>query len=158
MRQPATARFARPLAALFLLLALSGCGEAPSDPEAAIRELIAAAEQAAQDRDLDLFRDHIAADYSDSRGNDRAAVLNRLRLLFLRYRQPKLLTRIRDIRFPAPDRAEVALWLGTADTGRLAFDSRRLELSLRRTGGDWQVLYAQWERAAPGGELLDWDQ
>lgn len=144
MRQSATARFARPLAALLVLLALSGCGEAPPDPEAAVRELIAAAEQAARDRDLGLFRDHIAADYSDSRGNDRAAVLNRLRVLFLRYRQPKLLTRIHAIRFPAPDRAEVELWLGTADTGRLAFDSQRLELSLRRADGDWQVLHADW--------------
>lgn len=127
-------------------VSLFGCGRAPpEDPETAIRELIAAAGQAARDRDLDLFRDRLAPDYSDSHGNDRDAILNRLRLLFLRYRQPKLLTRIRDIRFPAPDRAEVELWLGTADTGRLAFDSRRLELSLRRTGGDWQVLRADWD-------------
>lgn len=155
MPQFATARFACPLAALLVLLALSGCGEAPTDPETAVRDLIAAAEQAARDRDLDLFREHIAADYSDGHGNDRAAVLNRLRVLFLRYRQPRLLTRIHAIRFPAPDRAEVELWLGTADTGRLAFDSRRLELSLRRSDGDWQLLHAQWERAAPG---LDWNE
>lgn len=150
MRSPTDSRFARGATILLLLLMLTACGDNPSDPETAVRELIAAAEQAARDRDLGLFKDHIATDYSDPHGNDRDAILNRLRVLFLRYRQPKLLTRIHAIRFPAPDRAEVELWLGTADTGRLAFDSQRLELSLRRQGGDWQVLHAQWERAAPG--------
>lgn len=135
---------------LLVLLMLSACSGEPSTPETAVRELIAAAEQAARDRDLGLFRDHIAADYRDAHGNDRDAILNRLRLLFLRYQEPKLLSRIHAIRFPAPDRAEVELWLGTADTGRLAFDSQRLELSLRRSDGDWQLLHARWERAAPG--------
>lgn len=154
MQRSTTLRGSRLAAVLIVLLGLGACSDEPSDPETAIRDLIAAAEQAARDRDLGPFKDHIAADYSDSRGNDRAAVLNHLRVLFLRYRQPKLLTRIHAIRFPAPDRAEVVLWLGTADTGRLAFDSQRLELSLRRADGDWQVLHADWQRAAPG---LDWN-
>ena len=147
-------RFAHSLLGL-ILLAMTACSESPSDPEAAVRKLIAAAGQAARDRDLGLFKDHIAADYSDGQGNERDAILNRLRLMFLRYQEPKLLTRIHAVRFPAPDRAEVELWLGTADTGRLTFDSQRLELSLRRSDGDWQLLHAQWQRASPG---LDWGQ
>lgn len=140
----------RLLLTVLLAIAIPGCDSPAPGPETEIRSLLQAAEQAAQEHDLGLFKDHLASGYTDRHGNDREAFINHLRLLFLRYRQPHLLTRIETIHLPSPRRAEVTLWLGSADSSRLSLDSHRVELILILNKNEWQVLHADWRRAAPG--------
>lgn len=135
--------------AFFLITGMTACDRSHIDPEAEIRGLIQAAEQAAREHDIDWFEQHLAPGYSDHRGNDRDTFLKRLRLLFLRYPEPHLLTRIHSIQFHSPVAAGVSLWLGSADTSKLALDSHRLELSLRLIDDQWRAVHAEWRRGSP---------
>ncbi len=62
-----------------LAAALVGRAAAPSDPEAEIRALLAAAEDAAEARDAGFFGDLVGEGYRDSRGNDRDRAVRMLR-------------------------------------------------------------------------------
>lgn len=138
-----------------LALALAGCSRQPS-PETEIRDLIARAVAAAEERNVRDLRGMIADDYTDRRGLDRKALENVLRLQVLRQQFLHLFARVRKIEFPEPERALASV--ATAMAGRpvedagalvnLNADLYRFELELVRHGrNDWRVRSADWEPA-----------
>jgi hypothetical protein len=144
------------IATIIMLLGLSACGEDPKSPEIQLREHIATAETAAENRDLDTLRDMVAEQYSDDRGLDKETVLQLLRRYFFRHRSIYLLTRIQNIDLPYADQAQVSAFVAmagqpidTAQTLRLIrADLYRFDLVFKaKDQTDWQVINASWRRA-----------
>ncbi|HEY8521466.1 MAG TPA: hypothetical protein VIN61_15425 [Gammaproteobacteria bacterium] len=142
----------RRIATWLLAAPLAGCG-APEDPAAAIHELVAAAERAAEARDTSFFRDHVAAGYRDARGNDRDALINLIRGYFLTHPRIEVVSRVSEVVLHGDDAATVtvrAALVGRRDgepllTG-LDGDLHRFEIDLVLDGGEWQVIRAEWDR------------
>lgn len=141
------------LACALAVALAAGCGRPPSDPEARIRELLAAAESAAEQGDYDALAGWVAGDYGDSQGRDRRAVLLMVRGLLLRYPRAELVVTVRDIQVLSPELARVRLEVLAAGAGAagLRADAFPLELSLRDEGQGWRVTRAEWGGRAGGG-------
>jgi hypothetical protein len=135
-----------------LAVLASGCGA--SDPETEIRALLAAAEAAAEARDVGFFGDAIGANYRDSRGNDREAMLRLIRGLFIANQRIEIVSRIDEVAIEGGDAARAVVHAGMI--GRrtdatlidgLDADLYRFELELVNAGGTWQVIGAEFKRA-----------
>jgi len=141
-----------PLMLVVSFAALAGCGG--SDPEAAVRARLEAAEAAAEARDAGFFGDLIATSYSDSRGNDRAAVMRLVRGYFLANQRVEIVSRVDDVRLMGDDAAEAVVYAGIAGQrsgaerlGGIGVDLYRFDLELVSEGGEWQIIGARWARA-----------
>ena len=138
--------------ALALAALASGCGA--SDPEAEIRALLAAAEEAAEARDVGFFADAIGASYRDARGNDRDGMLRMLRGLFIANQRIEIVSRIDEIVIEGGDAARAVVHAGmvgrrteAALIDGLDADLYRFEIELVNDGGTWQVIGADFKRA-----------
>ena len=138
------------IAALSLLL---GCSGDPESPEAQVRATLAAAEAAAEEKDVDFFEELIAEDYSDHGGRNRQGIIDFTRFYFFRHQSIHVLSRIESIEFPIPELAKVELVAGLAGRGDessvfdLEADAYRFELELRQDdAGDWKLIGASWRR------------
>jgi len=130
----------------------SGCSA--EDPATVIEQLIEDSEIAAESRDTGHFRRLIADSYFDAHGNDRERVINLIRGYFLANQSIDVLSRIESVELRGDDAAEVILLAGILarrpGEGFLeGFDGRlyRFELELVESGGDWQIIGADWERS-----------
>ena len=139
------------IACLLVVLA-SGCGA--SDPEAEIRALLAAAEEAAEARDVSFFADTLGENYHDARGNDREEVLRMLRGYFIANQRIEIVSRVDEIVIEGGNAARVVVHAGMV--GRhtdsklidgLGADLYRFELELVNDGGNWQIIGADFNRA-----------
>lgn len=140
---------------IIFALGVAACSRDASSPEAEIRALVAQAQTAAEARDMHRLRALLADDYADSRGHDRKAVENLLRLHVLRNQSIHLFTRMGDIAFPHPEHATVSV--AAAMAGRpvasadelvgITADLYRFDLELVRRDGAWQVQRAAWDPA-----------
>jgi len=135
-------------------LAVLATGCAADDPEAEVRALLAAAEAAAEGRDTGFFGDALAESYRDARGNDREAMLRRLRGYFIANQRIELVTRIDEIVIEGEGTARAVVHAGMLGrrTGAPLIDGidadlYRFELELVNAGGDWQVIGADFRRA-----------
>ncbi|MDG4554068.1 MAG: hypothetical protein P9E24_07455 [Candidatus Competibacter sp.] len=139
-----------------LLMMVVACSGPADSPETEIRQFIARAQVASEERNLRDLRALIADDYADAQGRDRKAVENLIRLHVLRHQSVHLFTRIGDIVFTDPDHATVSV--AAAMAGRpvvsadqligLNADLYRFDFALVRRGrDDWQVLRVAWEQA-----------
>jgi len=140
------------LAALALVVFGAGCGAA--DPEAEIRALLAAAEEAAEARDTGFFRDLIGASYRDARGNDREQVINLVRGLFIANQRVEVVSRIDTVELEGTDAARAVVHAGMLSQragaellGGVNADLYRFELELVNDNGAWQIIGATWSRA-----------
>ncbi len=139
-------------APLFFLI-LTACSREPS-PEDRIREVIAAAEQGAEARDLSDVMALVSDGYADVRGHDKAAVRDLMRGYFLMNQSIHLLLRVEDIEFPsahmATGRVTVGM-LGRQDVGAadwsLAADIYEFDVRLLSEDGEWRLQSADWRRA-----------
>jgi hypothetical protein len=140
--------------AAWVVIGLAGCG-APDSPEVQVRAVIAAAEQAAEARDVSAVMELVSPDYADADGRQAAELSRYLRGYFIANQAIHLLTRIDSLEFPATDVAEVELTV--AMVGRdaeaesawdLAADIHTFRLTLMEQGGDWRVTHA--DRLAGG--------
>ena len=126
----------------------TACGAPPAPPEEALRAWVAAAERAAEDRDLDALLELVSADYADARGNDRDDVARTLRWWFLRQKSIGLIVDIARIELFRDSAADVALTVGMAGVNDSTFgfsaDAYRFELELRRSGDEWRLIGARW--------------
>lgn len=136
------------LVAVWLAAVVAGCGV--SDPEAELRELVAAAEAAAEERDGAFFRAALAQGFRDARGNDRDAMLNLVRGYLLAHSNIEIITRVEHVHLANEDAANVVVH--AAIVGRRAGQSLldgidgqmyRIDLELVRAG-DWQVIGARY--------------
>jgi hypothetical protein len=139
-----------------VLVMLAACGREPS-PEDRVRQVIAAAEAAAEARDLSDTMQLVSDRYADVRGQDKAAIRDLMRGYFLINQSIHLLLRVDDIEFPANDmaRARVTVgMLGRQDAGvddwSLAADVYEFDIQLLNEDDDWRLISAEWVRAGRG--------
>jgi hypothetical protein len=142
----------RPLALTAALL-VTGCGADPADAEGEIRAVLAAAEAAAEARDVGFFRDFAGSGYRDMRGNDRDQLLNMLRGYFIAHQKIEIVSRVDEIRIEAVDAAHAVVHAGFVGQrtgepllGGLGGDLYRFEVELIDDGGEWRMIGAKWER------------
>ena len=141
------------LVVLWLAAVLAGCSR--PDPETELRALVAAAAQAAEERDGGFFRGLIDRGYRDSRGNDRDAMLNLVRGYLLTHSNIEIISRVEEVTLSGVDAAEIVLQAAIvgqrAGQRLLGVDGRmyRIELELVRDG-DWRVIGASYGPAVGG--------
>lgn len=139
------------LLALFLL---SACGPGDS-PEEQVRQYVAAAEAAAETRNVGDLQELIAEQYQDDQGRTRGDIMAvAARYLYVN-KNIHVLTRIEEASFPAPDQARLAVY--AALTGQnvsdldallnMQADLYRFDLELQQTEGEWQLVRADWRPA-----------
>jgi hypothetical protein len=134
---------------------LLACAPETQSPEDEVRALLARAEIAVEERDLNTLKGFVSDDYADERGDDKRAIHAILAYHFLRNRSVHLLTRVQSVTVLAPERAQATLLVAMA--GRriqsaeqlvgLRADLFRFEFALVREGRDWRVESAAWRRA-----------
>ncbi len=143
---------------LALALAMACSGDAAT-PEARVRDVLAALEEGARNRDASAMKEHLSDAYADARGNDKREVAALATFHFLQNRSVHLLARVRGVEVEPPGdaRAQVVVALaGTPISGPEALPGLRasvyrFDFRLREEDGDWRVTAADWEP----GSLLD---
>lgn len=127
-------------------LALSGCS-ATAD-EQALRESLAAMQQAAEQRRSDDFLDHVANNFAGSHGLDRAGLRQLLALQFLRNQSIGATIGPVDVRIEG-ERAQVDfVVLVTGGEGGLIparAEGYRIRSAWRFSDGEWRVELAEWQ-------------
>jgi hypothetical protein len=110
----------RAAAAVAIVAATGGCGG--SDPNAELKQLIAAAETAAEERDGGFFRELIAPAYRDAHGRDRDELLNSIRGYLLAHSNIEIITYVDEIALDGADAARICgtRGHGGAESGRAA--------------------------------------
>jgi hypothetical protein len=131
---------------------VAGC--ASNDPETEVRALLAALEQAAEERDAGLFADALGEGYRDTRGNDRDDALRALRGYFIANQRIDVVSRVDEIVLEGSDAARAVVHAGmvgrragTPLVEGLDADLYRFELELVRDAGDWHIIGASFDRA-----------
>lgn len=126
----------------------AGCGGPQGGPEEQLRDWVARAEQAAENKDRGELMDMISPAYTDPRGNSRDDIGNMLRFYFLRQNSIALLTRIDQITVHGGTAADLALQVGLAgtDDNLLGFDADayRVEMELELDDDQWRLISAKW--------------
>jgi hypothetical protein len=92
--QTRTAR--RCVPALLLATLLAACGPSAA-PEQAVRQWLADAQAAAEDRDRERLIGMVSPGYGDARGNDRDDIDRMLRLIFLRQQKVLLVSKVDEL-------------------------------------------------------------
>ena len=123
------------LTALTLVTLLAACGTRSSDEEQ-VRAVVEEMEKAAEARDTSDVLEHIAANYTDAQGFDRAQLQQFLRGYFLAHPKLELLVSIDSLEFPAEGLAQAEI---TVTSVALDADRARLNVEFRREGSAWQV-------------------
>ncbi|MEM8682368.1 MAG: hypothetical protein AAGF72_02990 [Pseudomonadota bacterium] len=138
----------RVLLSLAILTCLAACGGPASNSEEQIRAWLAAGEQAAEDKDRGALMDMVSSSYTDVKGNDKQAIGNMLRYIFLRQNQVALITRIESLDVFDGTAAEVTMTVGMAGSraGQLGFnaDAYRFVFEIELDGSEWQLISARW--------------
>lgn len=135
-------------------LAMSLCACAPSDPEAEIRALLVAAEEAAEARDARFFADLLGESYRDARGNSRDEIVRTLRGYFIANQRVEVVSRIDEIVLEGRDAARATVHAGLVGQragatllGGLDAELYRFDLELVNDGGEWRIIGARWRSA-----------
>lgn len=140
-----------------VLLLLTACGDTVTAPEAEIRTVVARAQAAAEARNASELRALIAEDYLDAQGHDRKTIEQLIRLQLFRNQSIHVVTRVRTMEFPEPERALVMVMAALAGQPVTSIDQLaglnaniyRFDLELIRQGkDDWRVRHAAWQPAA----------
>ena len=142
---------------LCLFLALISCRSTPDSPEAQIRALIARAETAAEEKDIQTLKGLIADRYADKQGNKKSELVQLLGFHLLHNESIHLLTRIQTITFPEPQHAAATVFVAMAAReiptvdllAQVRADLYRIEFTAADEGrADWKVTLAAWRPAA----------
>ena len=131
--------FTLSVAVAVAVISLGACGARSSDEEK-VRELFAAAEAAAEERDASDVLDFVADDYEDADGNDKTRLQNFLRGYFLANPKIELLVNVESLEFPVDGLAQAVVGVTAVELGNPG--TQRLKVELRRAGGEWRVVRA----------------
>ena len=136
------------------LLAAACASETGPPVEEAIRALIDQAEQHAENRDLEAFRELISEDYADPRGNNRQSLLLMLNYYFSANRSIHLLTRTPQVHFTDSSHADVLVFVamagrpiaGVDQLSSLNADLYHVFASVAEDDDEWKITSARWAR------------
>ncbi len=135
---------------------LGGCARSDT-PEAQVRAVIAAGEQAAEARDLSGLLAHVSPAFLDEHGGGQDELKQVLRGYFVTHQSIALLTRIDSVEFPYRDLARVRLTVGTlgreaagATAFEFATDINEIVLELKLEDDEWKVVRAAWQSTRRG--------
>jgi hypothetical protein len=135
---------------------LGGCQQRGT-PEAQVRAVIAAGEQAAEARDLSGVLEHVSPAFRDEHGGGRDELKQTLRGYFVTHQSIALLTRIDSVEFPYRDLARVRVTVGTlgreaagATALEFATDINEIVLELKLEDDEWKVVRAAWPSTRRG--------
>lgn len=123
---------------MICLMSLVACGK-PSDPEQAVRAVLAAAEKAAETRDVSAAMDLVSADFRDAEGRDPAQLRQYLRGYFALNPRVELIVHEESIEFPEVNRARIGLRIVQVG-GRRSIDGDRFTIELVDEAGTWRLL------------------
>jgi hypothetical protein len=133
-------------------IALGSCSS--SSDEEQVLAVIAAAEKAAEARDVSDTMELVADDYRDDRGLDKAQLRDFVRAYYFTRPRIELLVTTGDVEFPGKGIAQVRVdfvLVGTQTSGAggasLTGDRESLQVELRQRGSDWRVMRV--DRASP---------
>lgn len=139
-----------------LLVLAAACRATPSSPETQVRAAIAAAERAAEQKDVKTLKRLIADDYRDDDGNRKADLIRLLAYHLLRNQSIHLLTRVRTVECGDAGRAAATVFVAMAGRdiaaadllAQLHADLYRFDLDLVSAGaGAWTLSRARWRPA-----------
>ena len=148
------------LVLLLALLLLVACGQGDS-PEEQSRQYVAAAEAAVEASDAGDLKELIAQQYQDDQGRTRRDIMAVAARYLLANKNIHVLTRIEDLRFPAPEQARLAVYAALSGQNvsdldallNMQADLYRFDLELIKTEGKWQLVRADW-RPAKGEDFF----
>ncbi len=121
-----------------------------------MRAVLAALEEAAQQRDAGAMKEHVSGGYSDAHGNDKRAAIQLVAFHLLRNQSVYLLTRVQGIEIAGPGEARAEVLVAMAGTPiespeallALRADLYRFDLAFAEEDGAWRVRSAEWRPAA----------
>lgn len=136
----------------FFGLAIAACSRPSLGPEQEIRDLIDAAEHAAESNEMGVLAEIVDTAYQDARGDNRESLIQILRLYGIGAGVREIVTKIENIVINGVDAADVRLTVrfAAAQRGRFALDAGQYDVNLellRSDDGVWTVISARWERA-----------
>jgi hypothetical protein len=125
------------------IVALCGCSGSATSDEDRVRELLASAEQAAEERDVGDVLEFVDAQYADTQGNTRDSLALFLRAYFATHPRLEIVTSIDDLQFPVDGLARVRMKVRGLELDRFNVgEAVTLDVELRRAGGKWLVVRA----------------
>lgn len=133
-------KFSSNVSPIFIAALLLAACSAKSSDEEQVRALIDRVEAAAEARDASDVLEHVAGDYADSNGFDKAQLQNFLRGYFLAHPRLELVVNIESLEFPVDGLAQVVVRVATVELADP--DVQRLKVELRRADGEWRVARA----------------
>ena len=136
-------------------LVLAACGGPSGGPEQQLRQWLADAEAAAEEKDRKALLSMISEHYVDARGNDFDEVERMLHFYFLRQQTVNLATAIDEISVSGETAADVLLTIGSVglDQSAIGFDADayKFHFELENHDDEWLLMGARWARL--GDEL-----
>ncbi|MBX2848482.1 MAG: hypothetical protein KTR16_09180 [Acidiferrobacterales bacterium] len=143
----------------FTALLISACSDDPTSPEQQVRTTLNAMQEAAEQRSLSDFMQHVAEDYSDHKGNNKEAIKRFVQILFLRNQSINIFTLIQDLDIQDNIAAvEVSAAMAargvdlTQESNRLKADTNHFSVVLQNKGDTkWQVQSVSWKRGWGNG-------
>ncbi len=136
-------------AAMLACLLIGACSS--STPEKEVRAVFAAAESAAEARDVSGVMDLVSDRYSDPAGNDKAAIRALMQGFFIVNQSVHLLMRVEELEFPSEDLATARLSVGmlgrqSAEDWAFAADVYEFDVRLIQEEDEWRLQSATWRR------------
>ena len=130
-----------------LLAVLSACSGDPENPEAQIREMIAAGEEAVETRSIITALEFVADGYQDEHGRQKKDIQRLIAGYILCNKSIHLLTRVQQVALNE-DKIQADVPVTSVDqlllTRAVLY---RFDLSVLLGEGDWQVSAASWRPA-----------
>ena len=142
------------IACAAICASIAGCGS-QTGPEEAVRQWVQDTEAAVERKEWRVLEDIVADGYADARGNDKADIVQMLRVWFLRSGKVVLVSKIDEVTIMGDSAATVLLTAGMAGSSEGFFgldaDALRFQLELEASGNDWLLIGARWGKL--NGEL-----
>ena len=136
-------------ALLACTLALHACSR--TTPEDEVRAVLAAAESAAEERDVGGVMDLVSERYSDPAGNDKAEIRRLIQGFFIVNQSVHLLMRVEELEFPSDRLATAKLSVGvlgrqSTEDWAFAADVYEFDVRLIKESDEWRLQSATWRR------------
>ncbi len=137
------------------LIALAGCDKQPDQADE-LRALLPVWQAQIEHRAIKALMSHVATDYRDRAGRDRAGAKRALERQFRRHRKRHIALALRSLKADQ-GRGSIAVLAAVGNRPMADFEAMLeaasmviyLDLTLRRDDGKWRVIATSWRRPTP---------